>query len=66
MMPEEFLGFTTDQQWDYENGFYLTSHPTRLAKMIAHHELYRSINNLPGHVIVCWFSGNWKISKLAK
>ena len=43
------LGSNTDRQWDYENGFYLTSHATRLAKMLAHYELYKSIIHLPSH-----------------
>ena len=47
------FGFDTDKSWDYENGFYLTSHPTRLAKMAAHYELYKSIIHLPGHVVEC-------------
>ena len=52
-MGKTFLGFDTDKCWDYENGFYLTSHVTRLAKMLAHYELYKSIVALPGHVIEC-------------
>ena len=52
-MSKELFGFDIDQQWDYENGFYLTSHLTRLPKMLAHYELYKSIVNLPGHVVEC-------------
>lgn len=52
-MGESFLGFDTDRCWDYENGFYLTSHVTRLAKMVAHYELYKMIVALPGHVVEC-------------
>lgn len=52
-MSEELFGFNTGKQWDYENGFYLTSHITRLAKMIAHYELYKSVIDLPGHVVEC-------------
>ena len=48
-MGKNMLGFNTDRQWDYENGFYLTSHATRLAKMLAHYELYKSIIHLPSH-----------------
>lgn len=47
------FGFDTDKQWDYENGFYLTSHVTRFAKALAHYELYKSILNLPGHIVEC-------------
>jgi hypothetical protein len=52
-MGKTLFGFNVDQQWDYENGFYLTSHVTRLAKMLAHYELYKSIVNLPGHIVEC-------------
>jgi len=52
-MSEKLFGFNVDQQWDYENGFYITSHLTRLPKMLAHYELYKSIVNLPGHILEC-------------
>jgi hypothetical protein len=52
-MNQSFLGFETEKCWDYENGFYLTSHVTRLAKMLAHYELYRTIIGLPGHIVEC-------------
>lgn len=52
-LGKSLFGFNVDQQWDYENGFYLTSHVTRLAKMLAHYELYKSIVNLPGHIVEC-------------
>ena len=52
-MSEKLFGFEIDKQWDYENGFYLTSHLTRLPKMLAHYELYKSIINLPGHIVEC-------------
>ena len=48
-----FLGFDTDKCWDYENGFYLTSHITRLAKVLAQYELYKTIVGLPEHVVEC-------------
>ena len=52
-MSKKLFGFEIDKQWDYENGFYLTSHLTRLPKMLAHYELYKSITKLPGHVVEC-------------
>lgn len=51
-MPDVF-GFSLDETWTYENGFYLTSHVSRLGKLLAHYELYKSIINLPGHVVEC-------------
>lgn len=62
-MGEVFFGFDTDKEWEYENGFYLTSHPTRLPKMLAHYELYKSIVGLPGHVVEC---GVFKGASLAR
>lgn len=50
---ENLFGFDLSKQWDYENGFYLTSHITRMSKMLAHYELYKSIVNLPGHIVEC-------------
>ena len=49
----KLFDFNTDNAWDYENGFYLTSPPQRLCKLLAHFELYKSIVNLPGHVVEC-------------
>ncbi len=34
-----------------ENAFYLQSHPTRMAKLLAHYELYRQVSHLPGAVV---------------
>jgi hypothetical protein len=36
--------------WDCENGFYWFSHPSRLAKMLAHFELYKTISMIPGDI----------------
>ncbi len=43
-------GLEKNNVWDYENGFYWFSPTSRLNKMLAHYELYKSIGNLPGHV----------------
>ncbi len=43
--------YSTLSRWDYENGFNLTSHPTRIMKIVAHWELYKRIIHLPGHVV---------------
>ena len=50
-MTKRLFQFDINKSWDYENGFYLTSHITRLSKMLAHYELYKSIINLPGQVV---------------
>jgi hypothetical protein len=52
-MSKTIFGFDQDRQWDYENGFYLTSHINRLGKLLAHYELYKSITHLPGHIVEC-------------
>ncbi len=43
-------GLTSVHSWDYENGYHWFSHPTRMGKLLAHYELYKSIVGLPGHV----------------
>ncbi len=52
-MSRDIFGFDLDRAWDYENGFYLTSDPTRIGKLLAHYELYRRILPLHGHVVEC-------------
>lgn len=49
--------------WDYENGFYLTCKPQRLGKLLAHLELYKMVNDLPGALIEC---GVFKGASLAR
>ena len=44
-------GLSKDAAWDYENGFYWFSPKTRINKMLAHYELYKSIVGIPGHII---------------
>ncbi|ADO77994.1 TylF/MycF/NovP-related O-methyltransferase [Halanaerobium praevalens] len=45
--------FNLDKSYEYENGFYLTSKVERLAKLISHYELYKSIIDLPGNIVEC-------------
>lgn len=52
-MGNTIFNFDTDRAWDYENGYYLTSHITRFAKALAHYELYKMIVDLPGHIVEC-------------
>lgn len=49
----QFLGYPVRSKWDFENGFYLTSTPDRMGKLIAHLDLYRRIVGLPGHIVEC-------------
>lgn len=39
------------KQFEYENGFYLTSQPYRMGNILSHYELYKKITNLPGEVV---------------
>ena len=43
-------GLDKKNVWDYENGFYWFSSKTRLNKLLAHYELYKSIIGIPGHI----------------
>ena len=42
-----------DRAFDYENGFYLSCDNTRISKFVAHYELFRRINDLPGAIVDC-------------
>ena len=42
-----------DDAYGYENGFYLSCHPRRMGKLLAHYELYKMILDLPGAVVEC-------------
>ncbi len=49
----EIFGFDPDKAFDYENGFYLTSDVRRIAKLLAHYEIYRKITSLHGAIVEC-------------
>lgn len=53
METNEIFGFDFRKPFEYENGFYLTSTASRIAKSIVHYELYKRIVGLPGEVIEC-------------
>ena len=48
--PLTIGGLSKVNIWDYENAFYWFSHPSRLNKLLAHYDLYRTIINLPGDI----------------
>lgn len=52
-MGKQLFGFSTDDRWQFENGFYITSEPVRIGKLISQYELYRSITHLPGQIVEC-------------
>lgn len=43
--------FESEKNFIYENGFYLTSDPTRIGKLLSHYELYKMIYQLPGDIV---------------
>ncbi|MEI8362393.1 MAG: class I SAM-dependent methyltransferase [Betaproteobacteria bacterium] len=51
--------------YQVENTFYLKSHPTRINKLLAHYELYKSITHLPGCVIECGVYKGASLSRFA-
>lgn len=50
----------------YENAFYLTSHPSRVVKMLTHYELFKKTINLPGDIIECGVFKGASFSRFAK
>lgn len=42
-----------DKAFEHENNFYFTSETIRTAKLLAHYELYKKVENLPGVIIEC-------------
>jgi len=46
----EIDALASDRAWDWENGYFWFSHPSRINKFLAHYELYQMILNLPGDV----------------
>lgn len=51
--------YNTQNAFEYENGFILTSEPYRMGNILAHYELDKKIVNLPGSLIELGvFKGN--------
>ncbi len=46
----EIDGLGSDRVWDWENGYFWFTNPSRVNKFLAHYELYQMILNLPGDV----------------
>ena len=47
----------------YENNFYLSCDSTRMSKILAHYELYKMVQDLPGAIVEC---GVFKGASLAR
>lgn len=46
----EIRGLQSKDVWKYENGWFWFSAPSRIAKIIAHYELYKRCTSLPGAI----------------
>ena len=64
-MGQKMAGYDLDRVWDYENGYFLTSHVTRLAKVLAQYELYKKVIGLPGHIVECGVLKGTSLVRLA-
>lgn len=42
-----------EKSFTHENDFYLSCQPLRVAKLLAHYELYKMVENVPGSIIEC-------------
>lgn len=42
-----------ERRWEYENFFYLSADPSRISKLLAHYELFKLVNDLPGAIVEC-------------
>jgi hypothetical protein len=42
-----------DKSFEYENNFYLTADSSRMAKVMAHYELYKLTVDVPGAIVEC-------------
>jgi hypothetical protein len=51
------------KSWEYENNFYLSCDATRISKILAHYELFKMVNGLPGAIVEC---GVFKGASLAR
>lgn len=47
------MKYKTENNFEYENGFYLTSSYKRTGRLLAHYELYKIISSLEGDIVEC-------------
>ena len=52
-----------NKSFEYENNFYLSCDITRISKILAHYELFKLSQNIPGEIVEC---GVFKGSSLAR
>ena len=39
--------------FEYENNFYLSCDTSRIGKILAHYEIFKMVNNIPGAIVEC-------------
>jgi hypothetical protein len=54
------------QSFFYENGFYLTARPGRIAKFLTHYELFKVSADVPGDIVECGVFKGASFSRFAK
>jgi hypothetical protein len=54
------------QQFEFENGFYLTSTVGRMSKFATHLDLFRRTSTLPGNIVECGVFKGASISRFIK
>ncbi len=42
--------FNSIKKWEYENGFYLTSEPSRIGKVLSQFEIFKKISKVEGNI----------------
>lgn len=57
---------SSSQSFFYENAFYLTSKPSRFAKLLAHYELFKLTVDLPGDIVECGVFKGASFSRFVK
>ncbi len=58
--------FAREQQFDYENGVYLTAPVNRISKVATHLELFRRVSHLAGDIMECGVFKGVSLSCLIK
>jgi len=56
----------TEFSFFYENAFYLTSDPRRLAKLLVHYELFKRAMDMPGDIVECGVFKGTSFSRFVK
>jgi len=51
--------------FEYENNFYLSCDITRISKILAHYELYKLVENVPGEIVECGVLKGASLSRFA-